>query len=67
MKASPERGIYVHNTDMGTEFPRFVDLTSGLVVRDFNGYYRRSVLGPAWAFLQALAYMVIFTFLRGGT
>ncbi|MEG3638492.1 ABC transporter permease [Magnetococcus sp. PR-3] len=40
-------------------------LTLALVVREFKGQYRRSLLGPAWAFLQPLAYMVVFSFLKG--
>ncbi|MBF0144029.1 MAG: ABC transporter permease [Magnetococcales bacterium] len=44
---------------------RFAELARALVAREFKGMYRRSILGPAWAFLQPLAYMVVFTFLRG--
>ena len=43
---------------------RFASLLSSLVARDFKGQYRRSVLGPAWAIIQPLFYMVIFVFLR---
>ena len=39
-------------------------LLFALVERDFKAQYRRSMLGPLWAVLQPLMYMVIFTFLR---
>jgi len=44
---------------------RFLGFLRVLVGREFRGRYRRSALGPAWAILQPLCYMVIFTFLRG--
>jgi len=34
-------------------------------MRELKGRYRRSLLGPAWAIIQPLFYMVIFTFIRG--
>jgi lipopolysaccharide transport system permease protein len=34
-------------------------------MRELTGRYRRSLLGPAWAVIQPLFYMVIFTFIRG--
>jgi len=33
--------------------------------RDVKARYRRSMLGPAWAIIQPLVYMVVFTLLRG--
>jgi lipopolysaccharide transport system permease protein len=39
-------------------------LLQALVVREFRGRYRRSLLGPAWAVLQPLLYMGIFVFVR---
>ncbi len=43
---------------------RLLDLTWALVVREIKGQYRRSLLGPFWAILQPLFYMLIFTFIR---
>lgn len=43
----------------------FVNLTLHLVERDFKGQYRRALLGPFWAILQPVAYVLLFTFLRG--
>jgi len=40
---------------------RAVNLVQALVVREFKGRYRRSVLGPAWAIIQPLAYLITFT------
>jgi lipopolysaccharide transport system permease protein len=42
-----------------------LSLLRALVVREIKGQYRRSVLGPAWAVLQPLIYMIIFSFFRG--
>lgn len=44
---------------------RFFNLLGALVIREIKGQYRRSFLGPVWALLQPLFYMVIFTFIRG--
>jgi lipopolysaccharide transport system permease protein len=44
---------------------RFYNLLGALVIKEIKGQYRRSFLGPAWALLQPLFYMVIFTFIRG--
>ncbi|OQY48548.1 MAG: ABC transporter [Anaerolineaceae bacterium 4572_78] len=63
MKLSP--GIYIHPLDRRIEIQRFWSLLWALVAREFKGRYRRSILGPLWAVLQPLFYMVIFTFLRG--
>ncbi len=43
---------------------RFADLLLALVSRDIRARYRRSWLGPAWAVLQPLILMVLFTLLR---
>jgi lipopolysaccharide transport system permease protein len=40
-------------------------LIFALVYRDIMARYRRSMLGPLWAILQPLAFMVIFSLLRG--
>lgn len=47
------------------EIKKFFNLLQALVIREIKGQYRRSFLGPAWALLQPLFYMVIFTFIRG--
>ncbi|ABK43097.1 ABC-2 type transporter [Magnetococcus marinus MC-1] len=57
------RGRYIHLNRQTHE--QLVSLVRALVVREFKGQYRRSLLGPAWAFLQPMAYMVVFIFLRG--
>jgi len=44
---------------------RFFTLLWALVRRDVTARYRRSLLGPAWAILQPLILMVLFTMLRG--
>src|SRR5215813_4406130 len=41
---------------------RTIHLIEALVVREFKGRYRRSVLGPAWAILQPLGYLLMFAF-----
>jgi lipopolysaccharide transport system permease protein len=56
---------YIRPIDHGAELRRFFNLLWALVMRELKGRYRRSLLGPAWAILQPLFYMVIFTFLRG--
>jgi lipopolysaccharide transport system permease protein len=57
---SPER-----HYNQRTAISRFFNLLGALVIREIKGQYRRSFLGPAWALLQPLFYMVIFTFIRG--
>jgi len=64
MKSEPKAG-YIRPTDPAVEMRRFFNLLWALVMREWKGRYRRSLLGPAWAFLQPLFYMVIFAFLRG--
>ncbi len=59
------RATYIRHVDQKTEFHKFFNLLWALVTRELKGRYRRSLLGPAWAILQPLFYMVIFTFLRG--
>ena len=56
---------YIRSVETRTELKRFLNLLWALVTRELKGRYRRSLLGPAWAILQPLFYMVIFTFLRG--
>jgi lipopolysaccharide transport system permease protein len=59
------RPSYVHEDSRTNGVERFVTLLAALVVREFKGQYRRSVLGPGWAVLQPLLYMAIFIFIRG--
>lgn len=40
-------------------------LIRAIVIRDFKGLYRRSVLGPFWVVLQPFLYLVVFGSLRG--
>lgn len=44
---------------------RSFNLLWALLSRDVKARYRKSILGPAWALLQPLVYMVVFTLLRG--
>ena len=46
------------------EASRFFNLLWALVSRDITARYRRSLLGPAWAILQPLILMVLFTMIR---
>ena len=43
------------------ELYRYRDLLLSLVIRDIKVRYRQTLLGVAWAVLQPLAFMVIFT------
>lgn len=45
----------------------FFSLLWALVYRDVMARYQKSILGPAWAIVQPLVYMVVFTFLKGFT
>nr|CRH08058.1 Putative O-antigen export system permease protein rfbA [Candidatus Magnetococcus massalia] len=55
-----------HHLHTGTrQLAHLTSLLRALVEREFKGQYRRSLLGPAWAFLQPLAYMMVFIFLKG--
>lgn len=46
---------------------QFGALLWALTSRNVITRYRRSILGPAWAIIQPLVYMVVFLFLRGVT
>jgi lipopolysaccharide transport system permease protein len=48
------------------ELVSFRELLFYLVWRDISVRYKQTVLGPAWAILQPLLLMVIFTFFFGG-
>jgi lipopolysaccharide transport system permease protein len=65
MMKSRTEAPYVGSASRGSELHRFLNLLWALVIRELKGRYRRSILGPAWAILQPLLYMLIFTFIRG--
>ena len=46
-------------------FEHLMHLLWALVLRDIRARYRRSILGPAWAIIQPLMLMVVFTIIRG--
>jgi lipopolysaccharide transport system permease protein len=54
-----------HRPSRKQQAERFLTLLWALVSRDVRGRYRRSILGPAWAIIQPLFLMVVFTFIRG--
>ena len=58
-------GSYKNDAERSSSATKFISLAYALVIREFKGTYRRSVLGPMWAILQPLMYMAIFIFLRG--
>ncbi len=47
------------------QFEHLWNLLWALVYRDIRVRYRRSFLGPAWAIIQPLMLMVVFTIIRG--
>ncbi len=57
--------MYINTVSTNNKIDRFFNLLIALVIREFKGQYRRSLLGPLWAFLQPIIYMAIFTFVRG--
>lgn len=64
MKSKTE-ALYLRSGKSINDTNRFLSLLWALVMRELKGRYRRSILGPAWAILQPLLYMLIFTFIRG--
>ena len=58
------RAYYIVQEAPRRRLSQFGQLLWALVVREFKGSYRRSLLGPAWAVLQPMFYMVIFVFIR---
>jgi len=54
-----------HRSNRRQQAERFLTLLWALVSRDVRGRYRRSILGPAWAIIQPLFLMVVFTIIRG--
>ena len=61
---STAKAVYIGAQTRRDQLRKFGHVLRALVVREFKGRYRRSVLGPAWAVLQPLFYMVIFVFIR---
>jgi len=61
---STAKAAYVSSQTRRGQLARSGRLLWALVVREFKGRYRRSVLGPAWAIIQPLFLMVIFVFIR---
>lgn len=57
--------IQWHRPNRRYQAEHFLSLFWALVSRDVRGRYRRSILGPAWAIIQPLFLMVVFTFIRG--
>ncbi|MFC2163307.1 ABC transporter permease [Candidatus Altiarchaeota archaeon] len=48
-----------------TEKVRYsLNILWALTVREFKGRYRRSLLGPLWAIIQPLFYMLLFVFMK---
>jgi lipopolysaccharide transport system permease protein len=47
--------------DRRADVARAVQVVQALVIREFKGRYRRSLLGPAWAIIQPLGYMAMFS------
>lgn len=50
-----------------TQWSKFMNLLWALTYRNIMSRYRKSILGPFWALIQPIAYMLVFTFLRGVT
>jgi len=44
-----------------------MNLLWALTYRNIMSRYRKSILGPFWALIQPIVYMLVFTFLRGVT
>jgi len=65
MKALSKGSYINHGWDY--RWLQFATLLWALTYRNFVSRYRKSILGPAWAIIHPLVYMVIFTFLRGVT
>ena len=65
MKALSKGSYINHGRDY--RWLQFATLLWALTYRNVVSRYRKSILGPAWAIIHPLFYMVIFTFLRGVT
>lgn len=53
--------IPIVNRSTRASLERVADLVAALVVREFKGRYRRSLLGPAWSVIQPLGYLLTFS------
>ena len=53
--------------DQARRWRELLSLLWALVYRNLLSRYRKSILGPAWAIIQPLMYMVVFGLLRGVT
>jgi len=60
-----KQGYYHSSSGSKKSVGFFITVLRALVVREIKGQYRRSFLGPTWALLQPLFYMVIFSLVRG--
>ena len=47
------------------EIWRYRDLLAMFVKRDFVSFYKQTVLGPLWFFIQPELTMIVFTFVFG--
>ena len=54
--------VPVRFSEAQTTLERTINVVQALAVRDFKGRYRRSLLGPAWAIIQPLGYLLMFAF-----
>ncbi|MBN1572778.1 MAG: ABC transporter permease [Deltaproteobacteria bacterium] len=66
-KSPCSRAVYIHEDARENRggLSRFFTLLRILVNRELKGRYRRSILGPVWAVIQPLLYLLIFMFIRG--
>lgn len=53
--------------DQDYRWTQFASLLMALTHRNVVSRYRKSILGPAWAVIQPVGYMLLFIFLRGVT
>ena len=60
------KGRYI-NQERDYRWMQFVSLLWALTYKNVVSRYRKSILGPAWAIIHPLFYMVVFMFLRGVT
>ena len=58
------KGSYI-NYGREYRWMQFITLLWALTYKNVVSRYRKSILGPAWAILHPLFYMVVFMFLRG--
>jgi lipopolysaccharide transport system permease protein len=67
VKTTMSDGIYIvkGKATQLEQMTYFINLLYALVIREFKGRYRRSLLGPLWAIIQPILYLIIFVFMRG--